>query len=94
MNLVVWPERISLKYWSSCLVSDFKHENLPILQNENDFEKWGTLIAGSGVFARAGVPTPSIIKTGPKDEKWIKWAKIVYTLMSDEYNIALTTQIN
>lgn len=87
MIKVIWPERISLNYWSSCLVSDYRNENLPILNNENDFEKWGKIVATTGIFARAGVPLPSIIKTGTKDEKWVKWAKIVYTLMADEYNI-------
>ncbi len=87
MNKVIWPENISLKYWAACMVADFKNEILPILNDENDFEKWGTIVAGAGIFNRAGIPAPSIITSGKKDEKWIKWAKIVYTIMSDEYNI-------
>lgn len=87
MNKVIWPERISLKYWAACLVSDFKNETLPILLDENDFEKWATIVAGSGIFRRAAIPPPTFITSGPAGEKWIKWAKIVYTIMADEYNI-------
>lgn len=94
MNKVIWPERISLKYWADSLVSDFREENLPILTNVEDFEKWGKEVVTSPLFSRAGIPPPSIIKQGTIDEKWVKWAKIVYTLMGDEYNINTSEKQN
>ncbi len=94
MIKVVYPRNISLKHWAACLVYDFKSDNLPLLQNENDFEKWGKVVATSGVFAKAGVPPPSVLKSGNVNEKWVKWAKIVYTIMSDEYNRENSPQLN
>jgi hypothetical protein len=94
MIKVVYPQNITLKHWAACLVYDFKSDNLPLLTNENEFENWGKTVAGSGTFARAGIPSPSIFKTGTIDQNWVKWAKIVYTIMSDEYNREISPQTN
>lgn len=86
MNRVIWPYNIKLDQWAATLVGDFGEEALPLLLKESDFEKWGTIIAGTGIFAQAGVPSPSIIRSQDPQERWVKWAKIVYTIMSDKYS--------
>lgn len=91
MIKVIWPYGISLKYWSASLVNDFSEEYLPILEEDNLWQEWGARVAGTGIFLRAGVPSPITIVQGEKKEnykEWDKWAKVVYRIMSDEYNIA------
>jgi hypothetical protein len=90
MIKVVWPYNISLKYWAACLIADFPEEGLPILEDEANWQEWGTQVAATGIFQRAAIPSPLSFKKGNKEEvftDWNKWAKIVYTIMSDEYNI-------
>lgn len=90
MIKVIWPQNITLKYWAACLVSDFPAENLPILEDERSWQDWGTQVAATGIFQRASIPSPLTFTEGTKKEvftEWDKWAKVVYTILSDNYNI-------
>jgi hypothetical protein len=90
MIKVVWPFNINLKYWAACLVSDFPNENLPVLEDEKQWQEWGTIVANTGAFQRANIPAPLSFKEGGRKEvftDWEKWAKIVYTILSDNYNV-------
>lgn len=90
MIKVVWPERISLNYWAASLVADFRNENLPLLDSEENWQEWANIVANTGIFLKAHIPAPVQLKDGQKKEifsEWDKWAKVVYTIMSDEYSI-------
>ncbi len=89
MIKVVWPFNISLSYWAACLVADFPEDGLPILEDENNWQEWGAIVANTGSFQRANIPSPLVIKEGEKKElfpDWANWAKVVYTILSDNYN--------
>jgi hypothetical protein len=89
MIKVIWPYNISLNYWAACLVTDFPNDNLPILRDEKKWQDWGTLVADSGNFKKANIPSPLGIKNGKKQEafrNWQDWAKIVYIILADDYN--------
>lgn len=82
---VIRPEYISLKDWAGALVADYFNEPLPILENEEKWEEWGTIVATTGVFATNNIPAPSKINEGRKSsgfKDWQEWAKAVYSLMS------------
>lgn len=82
--MVVWPEYISLRDWSSCLIADYNAEQLPLLDDETSWEEWGTTVATTGIFERAGVPAPFEIEQGEKTPQfgsWQEWAKTVYMLI-------------
>ena len=84
--MVVWPEYISLRDWSSRLVADFTGEQLPLLEGEATWEEWGTTVATTGIFERAGVPAPFEIEEGQKKSlfpSWEAWAKTIYMLILD-----------
>lgn len=84
--MVVWPEYISLRDWSSRLIADYTREQLPLLDNEDDWQEWAALVATTGIFERAGVPAPFEISEGqekPLFTAWEDWAKIVYMVISD-----------
>jgi hypothetical protein len=90
MIKVIWPVNINIKYWTACLIADFPNENLPSLDDEKNWQEWATIVAGTGVFQRAAVPSPLSFKDGERKEvftEWQKWAKVVYTLLSDNYNV-------
>lgn len=94
MIKVVWPERITLNYWAACLVSDYGDENLPKLEDDNTWQEWATIVANTGLFLRAGIPAPLTVKDGVKRETfkdWDKWAKVVYTILSDDFNLPQIT---
>jgi hypothetical protein len=86
MIKVIWPERISLRYWANALVADYFTENLPALQDENNWQKWAAQIAGTGTFLAASVPSPIGINGEMRYKEWNEWAKAVYVIMSNEYN--------
>jgi len=89
MNKVIWPYGISLKLWADSLVSDFGEECLPKLEDEKQWQDWGSQVAGTGIFLRASVPPPVTYTKGVKNEvfkEWDKWAKTVFRIMSDDYS--------
>jgi hypothetical protein len=84
---VVWPEYISLKDWAAALIVDFPNENLPTLENEEEWQEWGTKVISTGVFAKGSIPAPFSVQEGKKAtnfEKWQEWAKIVYNIMAND----------
>jgi hypothetical protein len=83
--MIIWPEYITLNDWAGALTADYPSEFIPLLQDENKWHEWGAIIVSSGVFERAGIPSPFSIIEGKKKfdfEKWQDWAKIVYINMS------------
>ncbi len=87
MIRVVRPNYISLTEWADALVYDYSNEPLPRLEDEEKWMEWGAIVANTGIFSRANIPSPFNIEDGkkvPKFEDWQQWAEIVYALMSNE----------
>lgn len=87
--MVIWPEYISLKNWSSALIADYPNAFLPFLQDETKWQEWGAAVVGTGVFSRSNVPSPFSITQGVKKENfkdWQEWAKVVYMIVNNESN--------
>src|SRR5271154_5920017 len=85
--LTVYPKYISLKYWAATVVSDYDNESLPLLGNEEEWKEWGNIVAGTGIFLRASVPSPASIVRGKNQDNfkdWQQWARIVYNIMNSE----------
>lgn len=90
MIKVIKPEYINLKNWAAALVFDYYNEPLPLLLDETKWQEWATIVAGTGVFKRAAIPTPFTITEGKKRDSfanWEAWAKVVYNIMSNEKNL-------
>lgn len=90
MIKVIFPEYISLKDIAAALVFDYPDEPLPILEDEANWQEWGQIVAGTGIFARAAVPPPFSIVGGKKESSfgtWQDWFKTLYTVMSNELDI-------
>ena len=82
--MIIWPEYISIKDWAANLVYDYPKEHLPILEDEEKWEDWAAIVAGTGVFARNDIPAPFSFEEGEKKQEfkdWQEWAKTVYNLM-------------
>lgn len=84
MSKIPIPEHISLKAWANELTSLYEADFLPILLNEEEWIHWGSIVASSNSFARAGVPMPRAKENANADD-WTLWAKIVlYRMQSIE----------
>ena len=82
--MIVWPEYIDIKDWAANLIVDYPDEYLPILEDADKWEDWGSIVAGTGVFARNDIPAPFSVTEGKKKQEfkdWQEWAKTVYNLM-------------
>jgi hypothetical protein len=87
MIRVIRPEYIGLIDWAAALISDFSEEPIPKLQDENKWQEWAAIVAGTGVFQNANIPPPFTISEGKKTDNfkdWTEWATAVYSLMANE----------
>lgn len=81
--ITVYPKHITLKYWAATVLTDYTNESLPILKDEKDWEKWAKVVAGTGSFLNAGVPSPFKQKDNTSlYNDWEDWAKVVYNIMN------------
>lgn len=91
--LVVYPEYITLKNWAGALVADNSASYLPALHDEDKWQEWAAIVAGTGTFKRNRVPSPFSIYKGNKKSNfkdWQEWAKVVYLLLNnDSQNLEL-----
>ena len=57
------------------------------MKDEKQWTKWAKIVAGTGSFLNAGVPSPL---KGKDDESlykdWVEWAKVVYNIMNSTTN--------
>ncbi len=84
---MIWPEYIGVKDWFASLTVDYPAESMPYLENEDKWQEVGATIAGTGVFSKAGIPSPYTILEGKKKENfqdWTEWAKAVFIIMTNE----------
>jgi len=73
---MIYPKYIGLQDWWNALNIDYPQELIPLLANDNDWQQQGKILAGTGVFAQANIPSPS-----PKEEDWSEWARSVFLVM-------------
>jgi hypothetical protein len=83
--MMVMPKYITLKNWAGSLNIDYPNDILPILRNEEEWEEWATIVANTGSFKNAAIPTPTSLKKEQNNNEpsnWNEWAKIVYYIMN------------
>ena len=84
MSQLPFPQLISLKQWSAELLRIYKAERLPILRDEEKWQEWANIVAGSGTFRTNSIPSATGIKNAKKTDSfkdWQEWAKAVYIIM-------------
>lgn len=72
---MIIPRSISFNLWANQLIIDYPQDTIPVASSEDKWKEWGTKLAQSNSFAKAGVPTPS------NEKDWKEWASKVYQLM-------------
>lgn len=77
MTTIVQPVGISLSYWAATLVQDFPESNIPILYNEDNWQRWGNQLSAVTEFLEQDVPGTE----GFSD--WNSWADAVFQCMQD-----------
>jgi hypothetical protein len=86
-NLVIIPEYMSLRDWSSALISDFSSEMLPFLDDEDKWQEWAQIVSTTGLFNELSVPSPLAVKEDgfmALYDKWQDWAFEVYNIISTQ----------
>jgi hypothetical protein len=79
-----FPQYISIKSWAAELVRIYKEERLPVLYDEDKWQEWGNIVAGTGIFRTNAIPSTTTIKNAKKTDSfknWQEWAKAVYIIM-------------
>lgn len=74
---MIIPEYISLKDWSASLIIDFPLDNIPILEDDNNWRLWGNLLIETKSFAINYAPGTQ----GYPD--WKSWAKDLFFTMNN-----------
>lgn len=75
---MIWFKDISLKLWADTVVRDFRRDNVPILENEENWQAWGNLLVQESSFAKAGCPQTNGF------ERTEDWAQAVCGAMADD----------
>jgi len=84
MSQLPFPQFISIKQWSAELLRIYKTDRLPILRDEENWQEWANIVAGSGTFKTNAIPSATGIKYSKKVDSfntWQDWAKAVYIIM-------------
>lgn len=74
---MIWFKDISLKLWADTLIRDFMHDNVPILENEENWQEWGNRLVQEPSFAKVGCPQTNGF------ERVDDWAQAVCGAMAD-----------
>jgi len=76
-SIAVFPDdNVELLVWAAQLLVDFNAQNIiPTLDREEDWRKWGNIVATSQQFERAGTPPTDGFDT------WRDWAKHLYSIL-------------
>ena len=74
---MIWFKDISLKLWADTLIRDFERDNVPVLEDENNWREWGNQLIREPSFAQAGCPQTQGF------ESVEEWAQAVCGAMAD-----------
>ena len=80
--MMVMPKYITLKNWAGSLSIDYPNDVLPVLKEDEEWEEWGTIVANTGSFKNAAIPTPGSLRNNDKPTDWTEWATVVYYIMN------------
>lgn len=66
-----------LQTWAASLVVDFPKDNIPLLYNVDEWQKWGNSVVQELSFSANGAPGTYNYGT------WNEWAKAVFLTMAN-----------
>lgn len=53
---MIWFREMPLKLWADRLIQDFGQDNIPFLDNEDNWRVWGNRVVGEPSFIRNNAP--------------------------------------
>jgi hypothetical protein len=71
------PEATDLRSWAASIIIDFPTDDIPILDNDENWKEWGDKLAGCTTFIENNSPSTH----GYID--WKSWAERVFFCMSN-----------
>ena len=74
---MIWFKEMPLKLWADTLVRDFGNDDIPFLDNEDNWREWGNRVVGEPSFIRNNAPRAEGFETAEE------WAQAVCGVMAD-----------
>jgi len=74
---MVLPEMISFVEWAATLQVDFPNGNVPIIDDESEWQDWADRLLQTSPFDSAVVPDPSGF------DDWRQWARWFVDVMNN-----------
>jgi hypothetical protein len=71
------PKLATLKQWAASLIIDFPNDEVPLLQQEQDWREWGDALIQEGSFSRNGAPDTRLY------QNWTDWAEVIFYAMAN-----------
>lgn len=71
------PERANILEWAHSLIIDFPNDDIPLLENELGWRKWGDLLVQENSFSRSAAPGTGLYSD------WLPWARNIYYAMAN-----------
>lgn len=72
------PEFTTLPRWAASLVIDFPEDQIPALDDESAWKRWGNVLVQETSFLVNNAPGTDGFKN------WKDWAAAVYSVMTDQ----------
>ena len=69
---MIQPNMIDFMDWAKSLIIDFPNDDIPFLDNEDDWQEWGNFLVQEDSFARNNAPPTQMYQ-----DKW-DWAYDIY----------------
>jgi hypothetical protein len=73
---MIWFKEMPLKLWADTLVRDFGQDDIPFLENEDNWRDWGNRVVGEPSFIRNNAPRTEGFETAEE------WAQSVCGVMA------------
>ena len=70
------PNFAPLSVWADSLFIDFPNDNIPRLENEDDWKRWGNFLVQENSFVNNGAPGTQLYS------EWKTWAEAVFKVMA------------
>lgn len=71
------PEMTDLRNWAASLITDFPEDDIPLLDNEQNWKDWGDRLSQCSTFIQNNSPGTQHYDT------WEKWSNRVFFCMNN-----------
>lgn len=91
-SIPIYPDAtyITFRNFADRFHETFPEAHLPIMQEENEWFKWGAAVSANPLFAQFGIPDPMQVtngKIGSNFKTWTDWAQKLYICINNDPSV-------